>query len=484
MLKINNRSLLSFSSTIIFILATNQSFANKNFTRSQPPETLPTTASPLNMSLYNAVTIGAYINNSGATVPLAYSNKGTQWILSSALPLPPDVIEQSNKQDTFLNGVACDIGSRHCAAVGTYATNARTTNPLAYAPLSYFSTDGGTNWQLSTTLPLPADVVIPASSQASALYSVTCSKLTQRRCTSVGYYINDQGASAPLSYTTSNRGNDWTLSTTLPLPADVITNAKQQKSKLFGVACDAQNKVCNAVGSYINTDGSTVPLIYGSTNQGETWTINQDPFPVPEDAATKNQYSQLSAISCNGLGTLCNATGYYKTNTGSTAPLSYISFDGGLTWYLSAQIPLPSDVITQAALQTTYLNGVFCDKFFGLRCSAVGFYTNTKGTIAPLSYTSTDGGANWTVASAPLPLPANAATGIFANIGLFSVVCDGLKILCTAVGYYNTNDNTGLAPLSYVSINGGNTWTVRPEVQLPEGADPTKKQAARFNSVN
>lgn len=66
----------------------------------------------------------------------------------------------------------------------------------------------------------------------------------------------------------------------------------------------------------------------------------------------------------------------------------------------------------------------------------MGYYTNSAGTVAPLSYTSVDGGYSWTVSSSTLPLPSDAATGSLSNAGLFSVICDAAKGLCNAVGYY------------------------------------------------
>lgn len=473
-----NCPILFFSTTII-ISASNQAFGHENLTMNLASEALATS---LKSPLRNTVTVGSYKNIYGGTVPLAYYNRGNEWKLSSALPLPSDIIESSDKQVSFLNGVACDRKSRHCTAVGTYTTNTEGPKAPGYAPLSYFSNDGGVHWKLSLMLPLPLDVNTPADNQSTALYSVRCNKLNQRHCVAVGYYINDKNASAPLSYTSTNRGKRWKLSTTLPLPADIITTYSKQRSKLFGLACDTKVKSCSTVGSYINNLKSTVPLIYTSINRGQSWTISQNPLPLPEDAASNKQNSELLAIACDHTGTLCSTVGYYTTSSGGISPLSYSSSDSGNTWYLSSELPLPSDVIKRPVAQKTYLNGIFCDNT-GVNCNAVGYYTNTTGGVASLSYTSNDGGNNWTVSPSTLPLPTNAASGLLSNSGLFSIICDSQKNLCTSVGYYRKNDNTGIAPLSYTSTDGGITWDVSPEINLPPDT-AENNQMARLNSIN
>lgn len=459
-----------FFGKAIILLSANQSFADASLTITPAQPVLQT------------VTIGSYLNSEGGTVPLAYYDGGIEWKLSASLPLPSDVLQLSGKQYTFLNGVACYKMGRSCTAIGAYITNAEGPDAPGYAPLSYFSTDSGAHWKLSATLPLPKDVSMPADSIRTALFGVACTGSGQSHCSTVGYYSNNTGATVPLSYTSSNGGKKWELSETLPLPTDVILPANKQNNILYGISCDPNGELCTAIGSYTNNNKSTVPLSYTSTNRGRSWTLNQTPFPLPADVPNTNQLSELRAISCNNMG-FCTAVGYYYNNRTGVSPLSYVSSDSGATWQLSLPLPLPPDVISQVYRQKTYLNSVFCSQTDS-SCSAVGYYTNKNGVVAPLSYTSVDGGYSWTVSSSPLPLPSDAATGILSNSGLFSIVCDASKNLCNSVGYYKKSGTIGIVPLSYTSTDGGITWEVTPNnLQLP--ADATSvNQLSRLNGVN
>lgn len=110
-------------------------------------------------------TVGYYRNTSAGNAPLSYTsaNGGSAWGLSSALPLPADVL--TNGPDTELQGITCDNAGLQCSAVGYYrrGTGANNATANGYAPLSYTSANGGSTWSLSSTLPLPADVATGSS---------------------------------------------------------------------------------------------------------------------------------------------------------------------------------------------------------------------------------------------------------------------------------------------------------------------------------
>ncbi len=420
------------------------------------------------------VAIGSYLNSDGGTVPLAYYNGGIDWKLSSPLPLPTNVLQSPGQQNSFLNGAACFKNSGACTSVGAFITNSH-----GYAPLIYVSTDRGAHWSLSANLPLPDDLSTPAESVQTALLGVACSASEVSNCSTVGYYTNSSGATVPLSYTSSD-GQNWTLSETFPMPADAMMPENKQRSILYGISCDGQT--CTAVGSYTNTNKSIAPLSYTSTNGGQSWTLSQASLPLPADVPNNNQMSELRSIVCNSTD-ICSAVGYYYNNKTGVSPLSYISSNGGVSWQLSSTLPLPSDVIGQTFRQKTYLNGIYCSKT-GLNCSAVGYYTNKSGTVSTLSYTSDNAGSSWSVSTSPLPLPADSATGFLSNSGLFSILCDSSKNICNSVGYYRKAGDVGIAPLSYVSTDGGITWDVNPiDLNLPADA-AQENQLSRLNGVN
>lgn len=230
--------------------------------------------------------------------------------------------------------------------------------------------------------------------------------------TAVGYYRNLNNNLAPLSYASTNDGAAWSLSSPLPLPSDVAANGSQQ-TELYSTSCDTTGKTCNAVGFYLDSRNNITPLSYTTTNGGKTWSLSTR-MSLPNDLAiTGIQSSQLTATTCNNTGMQCLAVGFYLNNSNNILPFAYTSANGGATWSLKVRLPLPVDVAANG-IQNTKLRSVTCDST-GVYCNAVGFYLNSNNNIVPLSYTSANGGATWTVGSA-FALPANAAaTGVQAN---------------------------------------------------------------------
>jgi hypothetical protein len=236
--------------------------------------------------------------------------------------------------------------------------------------------------------------------------------LTTEQKTAVGYYRNLNNNLAPLSYASTNNGASWSLGNPLPLPSDVAANGSQQ-TELYSTSCDTTGKTCNAVGFYLDSRNNITPLSYTTLNGGKTWSLSTR-VSLPNDLAiTGIQSSQLTATTCNSTGLQCLAVGFYLNNSNNILPFTYTSTNGGATWSLKARLPLPADVAANG-IQNTKLRSVTCDST-GVYCNAVGFYLNSNNNLVPLSYTSANGGATWTVGSA-FALPANvAATGVQAS---------------------------------------------------------------------
>ncbi len=402
------------------------------------------------MNISALIAVGNYTNTTTNIVPLSYTstNGGSSWSVSSALSLPGDVA--TSVANSRLRGVTSDTTRLQCTAVGSYKNTSSNI-----VPLSYTSTNGGNSWSLSTTLPLPGDVA--TTTAIAVLNGVACDS-TGLQCTAVGSYKNTSNNIVPLSNTSINGGNSWSLSTTLPLPVDVSTSATAN-SVLSGVACDSTRLQCTAVGFYRNTSSKTVPFSYTSFNGGNSWSLSTT-LPLPTDVLiTAAANSVLNGVACDSTGLQCNAVGAYRNTSNRTVPFSYTSTNGGNSWNLSSALPLPGDVIDNSVL-----NGVACDST-RLQCTAVGSYRNTSNNIVPLSYTSTNGGDSWSLSST-VPLPGDLATAT-ANSVLSGVACDSTRLQCTAVGFYrNTSNNT--VPLSYTSTNVGSSWSLSSTLPLPQ----------------
>ncbi|MCL9684672.1 sialidase family protein [Legionella maioricensis] len=357
-----------------------------------------------------------YYNNGSRNIPLSYtsSDNGVTWSLSTILP------PAQGGSDNYLQGISCDSAD-HCAAVGYY------NNGIRYAPLSYTSSDNGTTWSLSTTLP-------PAQGIASnTLSGINCD--SSGHCVTVGYYPSG-GRYVPLSYTSSDHGVTWSLSTTLPPAQGSSTNF------LYSVSCEGTGH-CVAVG-YYNNGSRNIPLSYTSSDHGVTWNLSTT---LPPAQGSSSNY--LPSVSCEGTGH-CVAVGYYSL---AAPPLSYTSSDHGVTWSLSTTLP-PAPGSSSNNLQSVSCEGTG-------HCVAVGNYFNGSRYV-PLSYTSSDHGVTWSL-STTLP-PAQGSTSNF----LSGVSCEGTGH-CGAVGYYNNGSRP--VPLTYTSSDHGATWSLSTTLPLPQGGN-------------
>jgi hypothetical protein len=362
-------------------------------------------------------TVGFY-NDPSQILPLSYTsnNSGVDWLVSTALPLPTG-------RNYQLREISC-LSSGKCSAVGYYVD----TDSIQ-VPLSYTSNNWGMDWLVSTTLPPQQGGVF------NVLNSNSCT--STGKCAAVGNYT--QGTqNVPLSYTSSNFGVTWVLSSSLPAVQGSV-------DVLESVSCLSGGQ-CVAVGFYLNGSAQQVPSTYKSSNFGDTWAISSTPPP------TQGIYSNtLYSVSCVSSGK-CAAVGVYY-NGSNNVPLFYNSSDFGDSWALSTT---PTPVLGQ----NYNLQGISCVN--GGQCSAVGFYKNGSQNI-PISYTSINFGVNWVLSTSPPPVVGN-----FDNL-LESVSCTS-NGQCSTVGYYS--NGTNFTPLSYTSSNFGDTWALSTTLPPPQDVRP------------
>lgn len=389
---------------------------------------------PLKITKAQSVAVGYSINALSEYSPLAYTSTdgGKNWILSST------VIDPIGSTQGSLNGVAC-TGAK-CTTVGYTFTPS-----FVFFPLSYTSQDTGKTWVESAEVILPQ----PYPNFDSALFNqVSCYNTT---CTAVGniYLSPFTSPAEPISYTSTNQGENWTLSNQIPAP----TPAKAQRD-LWGVSCSSN--LCAAVGQnndLFSTAG--IPLGYYSTNSGKTWQLSSA-FTLPVGQ------TQGSLLSDSCQGSHCVTVGVsYNTSVGITEfidalPLVYTSDNNGVTW------SSPVGAISAAGGKTYgFLWSVTCNN---MTCVAVGqSYDDSSTDSIPTSYLSTDGGAHWTASVTGLDLPAGKSQGL-----LYTVSCT--NAYCIAVGAAYNLLSTDPIPLVYTSPDNGVTWTRSEGLSLPADA--------------
>lgn len=187
---------------------------------------------------------------------------------------------------------------------------------------------------------------------------------------------------------------------------------------------------------------STAGTLYRTSDGGLTWASNPVPFGGADLAFVDPQNGWAMA----GLG----------VGAGSNAVAVFQTADGGATWtrkYVNdpniagagESLPLGGlkAGIAPLDMQTAYIYGV------------------VYSTGTPYLYRTDDGGANWSLASLPLPPDAeNSELGIDPGNMKFVSASDGFLAMRLTGGSYQL--------AVYVTADAGATWALTPTL-IPEG---------------
>ncbi len=270
----------------------------------------------------------------------------------------------------------------------------------------------------------------------SLLYSVTCDD-SGLRCVTVGRAGLLLNNSQPLVYTSTNGGNSWSS------PLLLTTPTGSAGTRLLDVDCDSTGVNCITVGAS-RIPARSFPITYTSADGGVTWSLPSILTSLPGN-------NTLVSIACDGSALRCVVIG---TNAGTT-PISYSSSNGGQSWTGPLTLSIPPGLVSVA------LQSVSCDSS-GLTCAAVGITSDASFNSFPISYTTVDGGLHWS--SPILPVPVSATEN-----ALLSITCNSTGLACVAGGY--TRVGGILSNVTYQSIDGGNTWGSPILPLIPSGLD-------------
>jgi hypothetical protein len=257
-----------------------------------------------------------------------------------------------------------------------------------------------------------------------------------------------------VSAATSSTDLAWGMGIQAVLPANAATD-KQQSVSLNSVSCPSVGN-CSAVGSYVDSSGSTQGLLV--TETAGTWAIGVEAV-LPADAAP-NPKVYLDLVSCASAGN-CSAVGGYADNSGGSQVLLMTEADG--VWGAGVEAVLPAN----ARLGDGSLGAVSCAS--AGNCGAVGFYTDSSNNMEPLLLSERAG--SW-ASGVEAKLPANAATRK-QSAPLESVSCVSPGT-CSAVGGYL--DKSGNSEALLLHETAGH-WRIGVEAKLPTNAAATHKYA-------
>jgi hypothetical protein len=298
----------------------------------------------------------------------------------------------------------------------------------------------------------------PVGAKSGSLDGVACSSMTS--CVAVGHYIDSFGTTMPLSEVWD--GSAWTIQ---PIPRPVAATG----ARLNGVSCTAATE-CTAVGSYSNLLGADLTLV--ERWSGSSWTIQGTPNP-PGSEWVLNGVSCSTASACIAVGTLTEvwdgtswtvrSSPSVLTSVSCTSPSACTAVGNSSSaarWNGASWTDQSTP--TPAGFSFIGLQGVSCST--ASTCAAVGHYTNAAGSEVTLA--ELWDGTAWTVQSTPNPDGAP-----FADLS--GVSCSAPSA-CTAAG---RGGNVTLAERW-----DGSSWTIQ-ATPSPAGAaaDPTSVSCSTAN---
>lgn len=282
--------------------------------------------------------------------------------------LPNDITSASqpfNYINTFVS-TYCD--NAVCMAAGSYKNKSQHIIPLLVQKVN-------NQWNYVSSI----SQLDPSGNSfiTGELDNIVCSGAT---CVSVGYYINSSDVTLPLVAYSANGGQNWSY--TLTQPSDF-----QNFGYINGSSCSTSN--CIMAGSYLNTNGDTLPLLAYSTNSGQSW-VYLSVLPSDFKAAGTGGSGAFSEVNCNGV--YCVVVGSYLNASGKTVPMlvQNPNIHSNITnWtYVTSvsNISLP-DFQDFGTLESVNCNST--------GCVASGSYTSTNDNKAMPLFAQTIDFINW-----------------------------------------------------------------------------------------
>jgi hypothetical protein len=265
---------------------------------------------------------------------------------------------------------------------------------------------------------------LPADSGVSGFVGVSCG--SKSTCMAAG---SDADPSSAPSFSIERwDGSHWTLNSAAK-PEGAVS------SELSGASCPSSTS-CTAVGDGESSTENDVHEILIERWDPSGWSIEQTPVPAGETSAV------LSGVSCSAAQA-CVAVGQYNSTTGPRRPLVEVSDPSG---WATENVPIP------AGSTDALLNAVSCTS--ASACTAVGEYTDSANSVAPLVERWNGGG--WTIEPQALPTGTGSA---FLN----GVSCPAADA-CAAVGEFEN----GGSEASLSEEWNGSSWSTEP-VPNPTG---------------
>jgi hypothetical protein len=249
-------------------------------------------------------------------------------------------------------------------------------------------------------------------------------------CNAVGHYVNSAGTTLVLA--------EHMSSTSVIQETPSPTGAKS--SSFTGISCTA-TETCTAIGSYVTSGGVEETLAETITNTTKKWAIEESPNP------TGAKSTALTGVSCTAVEA-CTAAGHYLNGAGleQTHIQAITSETKKIAIQESPNPQLPAGSLPGVSCATTET------------CMAVGHLVGTSGVEVPLG--EQWNGKEWSLQETASPTGAKGAW-------LSGVSCTAAEA-CTTVGRYVNSSGVEVA-LAEVFTSAAKKWVVQ-ETPNPEEA--------------
>lgn len=383
----------------------------------------------------NCVASGSYQTKSGAIRTVVDNEIKGVWQSAHALAAPTDANATSGMT---VYGASCGAPGS-CVLVGSYQD--------ASGNVQAFTAGTRANvWSTPRKVSLPANA--PAHETNALLRSVDCS--SAGNCSAVGTYLDaTAGFARTLVMATSEVNGNWQRATELTLPSD--TNANSFAS-LNQISCAGVGE-CVAVGSYIDHDGVTRPLVVTQVNN--QWRRAQT-LALPGNASAYAG-ATLSGVTCTSTNA-CTATGTYNNDAGQVEGLA-ASMTAGV-WQRGVELTMPQNALVDPQVFFYGFSDVACSS--PGNCATGGQYRDRQGRYQGFVDSQVNG--TWQRASEVL-LPGGA-TQAGKNGGVVALSCPAIGNCRAGAAYDDANGN--YQALTITQTNG--RWNTGQKVTLPQGA--------------
>ncbi len=273
--------------------------------------------------------------------------------------------------------------------------------------------------------PMPFPVAWTATHPTLSYADISCPAVTQ--CTTIGAYLNTEGAFVPSTDTEVD--GSWLAPTSIALPS----GATPYLDGLRSISCPAVGD-CVAVGTAQSPNPLLEPIVAVETDG--VWSGATAKVPLPKGTVL----GYLWSVWCSSMAS-CVAAGSYSTSIQGTQH-AFIDSETNGTWALTTTLADPQSTSVTADLKV-FPQGISCEDQSD--CVVVGYFNGSPATTTQLAFGVVERHGTW---GAPRVFDPDHSEEAF----LSSVACSAIG--CVAAGTSFPPGSLGTLPYAVTYRDG------------------------------